>query len=296
MNETAGARHTRAEALLLLVVAIWAANYPVAKYGISGLNIFVFNSLRFVIATLVIGAVFLARSAWVRVAASDWRRLIRAGLVANVIYQIAFIIGLNMTTAGNSALILSTSPLWTIVIYARLRNEKIARNVLAGMIISLGGIAMIIVGSGKEVGFGIESLAGDCVCLTGAVLWAFNTNLQSPLLVRYSALQLSLVMVSVGAVGLTAIAVPAATSVPWSSVHWSYYLAAAASGAFSIGVGNIIWSFGVKILGPGRTGNFNNLVPILAFVLSSVWLGEQVSLVQCIGAAITVLGVWYARR
>ena len=296
MNPTPQPRDTRAEALLVTVVLIWAANYPLAKYGIAGIDIFVFNGIRFLVAALVILAVFLARSTWLPVARSDWKKFLWAGTVANVVYQVGFIIGLNLTTAGNSAILLSTSPLWTVVIYARMHREKIPRNVFTGMAVSLCGVAMIVVGGGEEVHLAGESILGDCICLVSAFLWAFNTNLQKPLLNRYSPTQVSLVMVAIGAIGLSLIAVPVTGSVPWQSVHWSYYAAAIISGAFSIGLGNVIWSFGVKRLGPGRTGNFSNLVPVFALAFSYAILQESFYIVQFIGAAVTILGVWYARR
>ena len=69
-----------------------------------------------------------------------------------------------------------------------------------------------------------------------------------------------------------------------------------ASGAFSIGVANAIWTFGVKRLGPGRTSNFQNLVPVLAFIISYFTLNEEIAPIHFVGAAVTIAGVWYARR
>jgi len=286
----------RVELLLVVVILIWAANYPVAKYGIAGLNVFVFNAIRYVIAGLFLAGVYFARSPWTRVHRGDWPALLRAGIVANVIYQVAFIIGLSMTTAGNTAVLLATSPLWTVFLSARMHKERVRAEVWIGMAISLAGIVMIILGSGKKFEIGWTALIGDLICLSSAFLWSLNTNLQKPLLVRYSPAQLSLIMVGVGAVGLSLIAVPPSSTMSWGSVHWTYYVAALVSGAASIGLGNLLWSYGVKRLGPSRTGNFGNLVPVLAFVISYFTLHEEVLTIQIVGAAVTLLGVWYARQ
>jgi drug/metabolite transporter (DMT)-like permease len=201
-----------------------------------------------------------------------------------------------MTTAGNSAILLATAPLWTVFMNARLHGERILPQLWVGMAISLCGIILIIFGSGRKVEFGPNALLGDIICVAAAILWALNTNLQKPLLVRYSALQLAFMMISVGAIGLSFIAIPAGTSLSWSSVHWTNYLAAVASGALSIAAGNVIWSYGVKRLGPGRTAVFGNLIPVLAFVVSYFTLHEELLLLQVIGAGVTILGVWLARR
>jgi drug/metabolite transporter (DMT)-like permease len=296
MNDPSRRSAYTAEMLLVLVVLIWSSNYPIAKYGISVLDVFVFNAIRFIVAAAFVLVFFVTRFAWSRVEPRDWSRLITVGIIANVVYQMAFIIGLKLTTAGNAAVLLSTAPLWTVFLNARIHKENIGPAVWLGMAMSLCGIALIVIGSGKKVEFGSHALIGDVVTLVAAALWALNTNLQKPLVAKYPAVQVTLVMLSVGAVGLTVAAIPTATTMDWIGVNWTYYLAAVISGALSIGVANVIWSIGVKRLGPGRTANFNNLVPVLAFVFSYFALDEQLYLIQFIGAGVTIGGVWIARR
>jgi len=287
----------RAELWLLVVMLVWAANYPLAKFALERLNPFIFNSIRFIVAAAILALPFLrSERHWLRVGREDIPKLFRAGFVANVVYQIFFIIGLSMTTAGNSAVLLSTSPLWTVFLNARLHKEKIQPMMWGGMLISLTGVVLIVVGSGKKFGFGGQEFFGDVIALVAAALWGLNTNLQKPLLVRYSPLQLALIMVSIGAVGLTLTAIPSAVMLNWTTVSWQAVLAAVLSGAFSIGIANTIWSNGVRRLGPGRTANFNNLVPVLAFIISYFTLHEELLPIQFAGAAVTIVGVWIARR
>lgn len=163
------------------------------------------------------------------------------------------------------------------------------------MTISLGGIVLIVLGSGTELGFGSNALKGDFLSLIAALLWALNTNYQKSFLKRYSAVQLSVILIGVGALGLTVVALPNAVSMPWGDIGIEYYLAAVASGALSIAAANVLWTFGVKRIGPRRTSAFNNLIPVLAIALAYVTLGEKVSLLQTAGASVTLIGVWFAR-
>jgi drug/metabolite transporter (DMT)-like permease len=296
MNASDRRHHTRAELLLLVVVVVWAANYPLAKWGLTRIHPFVFNAIRFVTAVAVSGAVFAWRGTWKPVERGDWPKLLAAGIVASVIYQVVFIIGLSLTTAGNSAILLSTAPLWTVFIHARMHKEKIPRMMWVGMLVSLVGVVFIIVGSGKKLEWSIASLAGDIITLTAAGLWGLNTNLQKPLLERYSIYQLTVIVMAVGAAGLTLIALPAAASMAWRDAEWTHYAATFVSGALSIGLSNLVWSHGVKLLGPGRTSNFSNLVPVLAILISFFTLGEPLLVVQFAGMGVTIAGVWVARR
>lgn len=289
-------RDPRTEFLLLLAIIIWAANYPLAKFGLEGLDAFIFNGVRFIAATIVLGVPFLRHAQWKPIASRDLPGFLRAGVLASILYQILFIVGLRMTTAGNSAVLLSTSPLWTLFLSARIHREPVEPRMWVGMILSLAGIVMIIIGSGKKLAFGGMDIAGDLVMLVAAALWGLNTNLQKPLLVRYSPLQLSFVFCLIGAIGLTVVAVPSAASISWSAVPSAAWIAAVLSGTFSIGIGNAIWSLGVQRFGPGRTANFNNLIPVLAILISYLTLHEELLAIQFIGAAVTILGVWVVRR
>ncbi|MBM2845266.1 MAG: hypothetical protein HW407_578 [Bacteroidetes bacterium] len=296
MTDLQRAKERKAETLLLIVVIIWASNYPIAKWGLKELDPLLFNGIRYVVAALVLAFLFFSRSQWTPIARNDWRMLIKAGIVANVIYQMAFIIGLNMTSAGNSAILLNTSPLWTLLLSSRLHRENVGRQMWLGALVSLCGVAMIILGSGKKLQFGGMDVYGDLLSLGAAAFWGLNTNLQKPLVAKYPTLQVTFVMITVGAVGLGIAAIPSAMTTSWSTIHWSYILAAVVSGALSIGIANFFWSTGVKHLGPGRTATYSTLVPVLAFIISYFTLDEQLFPIHFVGAAVTVFGVWYARR
>lgn len=293
MNKNISERKT--EFSLMLVAFIWAANYPVIKFGILGLDAFVFNAIRFVTAVVLLGVIFLTKKQWTKVEPNDWVKLIGIGLIANVLYQVAFISGVKITTAGNAAVILSTAPLWTLLFQARIQKTRIERKTIVGMVISLAGIFLIILGSGKKLEIGSYAMLGDLICLAAAMLWALHTNLQKPMLAKYSTMQLTLIITFVGSIGLSMFALPTAVTMDWGSVKYSNYFAATASGIFAIGTANFLWSRGIKKIGPSRTANYNNLVPVLAFIISYITLNEYVLPIQFVGAAVTIIGVWFAR-
>ncbi|MGH2569505.1 MAG: DMT family transporter [Bacteroidota bacterium] len=295
-DESVLPRYRSAEFLLLIVVIIWASNFPIAKYGIRGLDIFVFNGIRYLSAFIAVALIFRLRGKWKDVHSSDWRKMIGVGFLAHVVYQLAFIVGLKLTTAGNSAILLATSPLWTVFLSARMHKEAIPFQTWMGMVLSLVGIATIIVASGREVEFGSSAILGDLITLLAALLWALNTNMQKPLLVHHSSMQLTVVMVAVGAVAHTLFSLPDALTMSWGDTHPTYFLAAVVSGALTIGVGNVLWSYGVKRIGPSRTANVSNLTPVLAFIISYLTLNEAVSLLHVVGGAVTIMGIWIARR
>ncbi len=296
MEERRRQQEFRAEAWLLLVVLIWAANYPLMKWTISGMDVFIFNAIRFLVATLFTAVVFFSRASWVPIDRDGWKGIVASGVVAHWLYQVVFVVGLSMTTAGNTAVLMATSPLWTLFIHAAIHRERIKPAAWLGMVISLAGVTAIIVGSGKKIDLGGTAMLGDLIAVAAAVLWALHTNLQKPLVASYSVFQLTFVMMAIGGFGLSLIALPRAFTFPWQATPWTYYLASMASGAVSIGVGSILWSHGVKRLGPSRTSTFSNLIPVVAFIISYLTLHEELLMIQIIGVGVTIFGVWIARR
>jgi drug/metabolite transporter (DMT)-like permease len=162
--------------------------------------------------------------------------------------------------------------------------------------LSLCGVVLIVIGSGKAIEVGSRGMLGDLVSLTAAMLWALNTNFQQPLLASYSSMQLGIVMVGVGAFFHALFALPDALSLPWAELDPTYLVAGLVSGILSIGVANVLWSYGVQRLGPSRTANVSNLTPVLAFLISSLTLDEPISSLHVAGGVITLLGVWIVRR
>ena len=297
MQDSLPDRSTRStETLLIVVVFIWAANAPVVKFGILGMEVVIFNSIRFLIAGAILLTIHRVRSTWSPVSKADWPRLIGLGLIAHVFYQFAYLYGLKNTTVGNSAIILSTSPLWTVFLNSMIHKERVPSQAWLGTGVSLVGIILIVLGTGSTVSFGGNAVLGDVLSLAAALLWALSTTLQKTFLRSYSATQLSAILVSTGAVVWTLMAFPSVFGLGWGTVAVGYYAAAIGSGALSTGASTVLWARGIKSLGPRKTANFNNLVPILAFVFAYLFLGEEIFPLQILGAGFTLVGVYLARR
>ncbi len=297
MSDPSSTRQQRpTEALLLVVVLIWAANAPLVKFGLSGLDALVFNSIRFLVAAAALAAIYFVRSTWQQVPAKDWYRLTGLAIIAHVVYQMAYIYGIKNTSVGNSAIILSTSPLWTVFFNSIIHKESVPKPAWAGTGVSLFGIVLIVVGTGSTVEFGGDAVLGDMLSLLAALLWALSTTLQKNFLKTYSATQLTVILVCIGAVILTLVAIPSALTLHWNLVAEKYYGAAIGSGTMSIGAATVLWAVGIKNIGPRKTANFNNLVPVLAFVFAYLTLGEKMFPLQILGAGVTLVGVWLGRR
>jgi len=68
------------------------------------------------------------------------------------------------------------------------------------------------------------------------------------------------------------------------------------SGVLSTGVAYILWNVGIRHVGPAHTAAFGNLVPVVAFIIGMLWLGESGTAYELAGASAILGGIYVMRR
>ena len=103
---TRSPRDPSTEAGLLALAVIWGVNFSVVKAVLVFLDPLALNALRFTIAAAALWLV-MRRLGGRGVDPEDRLRLLLLGLLGNVVYQLAFIFGIDRTLAGNASLLLA---------------------------------------------------------------------------------------------------------------------------------------------------------------------------------------------
>lgn len=279
---------------ILLLVVIWGVNFSVVKWMLEQFNPLALNGLRFALGALVLVPFVVHGGGLARFERRDWLPLIVLGVVGNLVYQVLFVFGIDLTLAGNAALMLAMSPVFVTLFSAYMRHERIRPAGWFGVVFSTVGIGCVLAGT-SGVRFGAETLIGDLVMLGAAVAWAIYTVGASPLVRRYGALPVTGVTMWIGAALLFAVSVPSLVSQDWSLVTPLGWTALVLSGALAVGLSYVIWYHGVEHLGSARTAVFSNTVPIVALVTAWLALGETPGPLQLFGAALIIAGVLLTR-
>lgn len=280
---------------LLAMVVIWGVNFSVVKAALSELSPLSFNSLRFLLAS--VSMLLLSRAidgAW-RVLPSDRWRMLALGLLGHTIYQLLFINGLARTRAGNSSLILGTTPIFVALLGAGLGIERVRGRTWVGILLSFLGINFIVLGSGRGVSLGGETWVGDLLTLVGTVCWASYTIFSKPLLSRYTPLTLTALTMAIGTVPLVLLGLPELAHQDWTAVSSQGWLGLLFSFSLAIVVSYTIWYSGVQRIGSARTSVYSNLTPVVGVATAWAFLGETMVPLQALGAMAIVLGIALAR-
>src|SRR6266404_5653074 len=179
--------------LLLLMSLIWGSNFTVIKYSLEDLLPLSFNALRFTIASIVMLTVaFLSQNGF-KLEPGDRMKLFTLGLLGNTFYQSLFITGMAHTRAGNAALILATTPLFTAILGRIRKHEYFMPRGIAGLLLAFAGIVLIITTGHGEFSLG-ETILGDSLLLTTTLCWSLYTVGSKNLIHKYGSMKTTIVM------------------------------------------------------------------------------------------------------
>ena len=279
---------------ILVLVVIWGVNFSVVKASLEQFEPLAFNGLRFVLGALLLLPFVLRGPGLRRFDRRDWPTLLVLGVLGNTVYQVLFVYGIDLTLAGNAALMLAASPVFVTLLSSALRHESIRPAGWIGVLLSLVGIACVLAGDSR-IRFGTDTLNGDLLMLVAAGAWAIYTVGASPLVRRYGALPVTGITTGIGALLLFVVSVPALAAQDWQVVTPLGWTLLVGSGTLAIGLAYVIWYHGVEHLGSARTAVFSNTVPVVALVTAWLTLGEAPAPIQLVGAALIVGGVLLTR-
>ncbi len=276
---------------LIVVAVIWALNFSVIKVTLEEIDPFSFNALRYVFAALILITVTKWRGFNIFVKKEHLLPLIGVGIVGNLVYQVVFIVGVNLTNAANSAVILGTIPVWIALFAHIFTDEKLNFNKLIGMLSAFLGVGLIIFGREGGFSFNSSNALGDLIVLGSAIAWATYTILSKKYLKLYNSSQYSAFISLVGVVGLLIVGAPSLIKTDFSSISMAGYGGILYSGILSVGLAYLIWNRGVHLIGAIKTAAYQNLVPVLGLIFGIVLLGETLSLIQYVGCFFVIFGI-----
>jgi drug/metabolite transporter (DMT)-like permease len=215
------------------------------------------------------------------------------GVVGITLTQTVFTIGVSLTTAANTALVYSTSPVWGMLLGFALGLERPRLAGVLGIGLSLVGVGFIVYGGLEFAG---TSLAGDALILAAAVFWGSYTVLSIGLLGRYPPISLAAYAMTLGGLVAFPLALLDPRPLDLASLDATTWAAAAYSLLFSSAFGFAAWGWGVSRAGANRVLIYQYLVTLIGVSAGIVLLGESFGPQQLVGAAVIVAGVYLAKR
>jgi len=281
--------------LLLTVIGIWGFNFAIVKAIYADFHPLAFNALRFAVATAAMVMLLRLRGDSFQVDPADRMGIFGLALLANTMYQFLFVIGLASTKAGNAGLLMALTPIFAYLIGVFGKREQFSPSVLAGIVVSLTGVAVIILSGSSEVSFG-ETWKGDLLLMGAAFCWGWYSGASTRLLAKYGALRLTVLTMIPGTIMMVPFSMPWMVRQSWTTISAKAWAGFAYSTFLAIVYSYFVWAYALSRIGVARTAVFSNLTPIVALLGAWLLLGEVPTKIQMLGVLCVLSGVFVVRN
>ena len=279
-------------------MVVWAANFVVVKDVIAIVPPVAFSFVRYAVSASCLLLILRWSEGSIRPPSEVWRIMLLGALGFGA-YQMLWTVGLQTVPAGDSALLIAATPVFTAVIAALVGADTLSPAKAAGVAVSFVGVVIVVASgvgielSGSPVGFGLTLGAALCWAIftsLGARAMRFRTPLSFTTWATIGG------VIALAPIGIGQLLAPGALSGTQAAGAPTVLFAILYSGIIAAAVSNIIVATGVRLLGPTRVTTVQALVPAMAVVFAFLLLAEPIYPGQVIGGAIIVIGVALTRR
>ncbi|MES2883451.1 MAG: EamA family transporter [Pseudomonadota bacterium] len=288
MNAAASPGFGKILGALLIVYVVWGSTYLAIRFGVEITPPYLFASLRFIAAGLILLAFAKAKGLSLPSTRADWRVI--------VITAVLLLVGANglvtwseqWVASNQAALMVATSALW-MAGFGTLgaRGERLGWMTWAGLLTGFVGVA-VLMGEGllhksAPVGAYIALMISPVLWAAGSIFGRRNPLQCAPLMT--AALQMLIAGVLMGAIGFAA---GEHERWRWTAQSWWAWAYLTVFGS-CIAYGAYYWL--VHHVTPALLGTYAYVNPAIA-VLLGAWLGgEHLSPTQMIGTGVILGGV-----
>jgi len=291
-------RHERASLIAALaIMVVWGVNFAVTKYALAGIGVGPFLFLRFltmpILAFALVAVVFRRRLARTWPKREDLPRFVACGVIGHTLHVGIVIWGINLSTAFSSALVLTSGPIFTLLILGWIGAETLRRRQIAGTLVAFAGIVVFL--SDKFARGVVQAGAGDLVLLFAALLFSLYTVIAKPITARYGPLLLMAYSLLFGAPPLVIVTLPTIVVLPVSEIPAGVWIATFWAIVVSAFLGWLVWAWVNAVRGIARSAPLQYLMPPIAGLVAWLTLDEVFTWLKITGAVVTMAGVAWAQ-
>ena len=277
-------------ATLIALMIVWGSTFLVTKESVRELPPLTLGALRYVMATVVLGLIGLARSG---------RRILQrpAPLGTLVLLAISgaalFIVALNYAMLWGSvtqaAIIYALVPAAVAIGAVLALGEKLSRLRIIGIILSVAGV-VVVIATGKPTSAASHPLPAAVAMLVVVAAWALYTIVAK----RVShADQVAVItwMLGLGALMLLPFSAWELAQHGWPSVSGRGWLGLIFLGVIASGLAYLVYNWTLRHLEASVVGVLSNLDPIVGVASAVVVLGEVLNGWQIVGGVAALAGM-----
>ncbi len=273
----------------LVTVVLWASAFVGIRAADRGLSAGSLALARLLVGTIALGAMVVVRRQPL-VRRADLPGLIVCGVLWFGVYNLVLNEAERTVDAGTAAMLVNTGPVFVAILSGLFLHEGFPRRLVVGCIIGFGGA--VIIGFATST-HGFQAGFGALLCIVAALVYAGGVTAEKPLLANNSALTVTWLACTIGAVVCLPFAPQLVHEVgraDLGTIAWAIYL-----GVVPTAVGFSLWAYALARTTGGRMGAMAFLVPPVAILLGWLILGAVPPLLALLGGVLCLVGVAVTR-
>ncbi|MEV6235147.1 DMT family transporter [Lentzea sp. NPDC051838] len=284
----------RAYVYLAITMALFGSAFTSSKVIVGEMPHGVAAALRFGGAAVVLVVMLLLRPA---TGSFAWRDLVRAGsvgLIGVFAYNILFFWAISLAPAVDGSVIVPVlSPVLTTFFFLLTGREAATSRRITGLTVGVAGAVVFFAGIGTT-GFTGARLLGDVLYLGCAACWAAYSITSKKVLAGMDPLRATTYASGVGALGLVVIGVPQFPDTDWAAVSTTSWANLVFLAVGPTALAYLFYYRALKAVSPVTATVTMFAVPVFGTVFSVAFLGETFTVVQLVGAVVTIAGALLA--
>ncbi|WP_194542290.1 DMT family transporter [Paenibacillus sp. JZ16] len=270
----------KADLMILFITICWGSSYLFMKMGLDSLGEFNLIALRFGLAFILAGLIFLPRLRQVNVKTIRYAMLL--GFILFIMFT-ALTFGLKTTTTSNAGFLVSLTVVFVPLLHTFLFKKKIENKAVVSIVLALTGISLLTI----QLPFTFK--IGDLFCIAAALCYALHINMVSTAAQKVDTLSLGILQL--GFTGLYAFISSLLFEAPvWPSTTHSW-VAVLVLSVVCTAVGFIFQTIAQQYTTATRTGLVFSLEPVFAALVGFWFAHEVLNSNQYLGAALVFLSV-----
>lgn len=280
-------------ALLIFVILTWGYSWVLMKVGLKYMEPFTFATWRCAIGGLAIIPFLYVKG----IAFPKREKLLDyvfVGLFQTTIMFGFMLYGMKFVTAGKTAVLLYTMPVWTMLLVHYYLKEKLNRSQWGGIASGCFGI-LCILGWDTLVDQNLLILFGELLIIIGAISWALSNISVKRRMATENTYMLSGIQLIIGSAGLAllAISTEGIFNVEWTaeSIYAILFTAIVAST-----IDFTIWFYLLKNMDINTATFSSMLVPVCGLLFDWMILGTKLDIGIVIGSMLILFGIYQVSR
>lgn len=268
--------------VLISTVVFWGLAFTAIEYAVSYLDPISLASLRFAIADILF---LIALVKCPRVHRRDIPYVFVLGVLGVTVYHVFLNLGEMYIQSGVASLIISTSPIYVLVLSRIFLKERITKNKVLGVVLAFSGVAIVSKPS-------YANIIGIILVLISAIAAATYTVMGKFMMKKYDSVTLTNYAMILGSIPLIPF-LPTAIS---ECKNVSVFLSVLFLSIFSTFLGYQGWFYILKRMEASKASVFLLAIPFVSIIAGSAVLGEEITFRVIVGLFMVIAGIYLVQK